>query len=353
MRKIRFEFGRRARGAAVAAVGTAIVLASALPGPACANDSTAHLAAGGLVLSRNDAIEMRSEDLFVSMDEVRVRYRFHNRTTKDMTTLVAFPLPNITAPSDVNNLVVPDPKADTNFLDFHTTVDGRPVTMQVEQRAFALGIDRTDLLKRLGLPIAPQNVAQGKLIGRLPDATQEKLREFGMIRYEEYSPGGPMQRVALPLWSARTTFYWKQTFPAGQDVTIEHRYKPSVGGSAQTSVGMDYQSTKMRAEYRERYCVDPPFLRAVRAMHRRYASRDGSGVISEYRLGYILKTGANWAGTIKRFHLTVDKGAADNLVSFCMDGARKVSPTRFEVTKTDFWPERDLDMLILTPPRRQ
>ena len=247
---------------------------------------------------------------------------------------------------------MPVSSADTNFLDFHTTVDGRPASMQVEQRAFALGIDRTDLLKRLGLPIAPHNAALGKLIVNLPAAAQKELRELGMIKYEEFGTGGPMVRVGRPLWSARTTFYWKQTFPAQQDVVIEHRYKPSVGGSAQTSVGAEYASEQTMQEYRERYCVDPGFLRAVRALHRRYPS-GGGGVISEYRLGYILKTGANWSGLIRHFHLTVDKGAPGNLVSFCMDGVRKVSPTRFEASRTDFWPQRDLDVLILTPPRRR
>ena len=335
------------------AVGAAIVGLSAMAGPALANNSSANLAAGGLVLSRNDAIEMRSEDLFVSMAEIRVRYRFHNRTDKDVTTLVAFPLPEITAPSDENNFSVPVLNADTNFLDFHTMVDGRPVAMQVEQRAFAVGVDRTDLLKRLGLPIAPHNAALGKLIVRLPAAAQRELRELGMIKYEEYGTGGAMQRVGQPLWSARTTYYWKQTFPARQDVVIKHSYKPSVGGSAQTSVGADYASERTREEYRDRYCVDAPFLRAVRSMRRRYPSQGGGNVISEYRLGYILKTGANWSGTIRRFHLTVDKGRPSNLVSFCMDGIRKLSPTRFEATKTDFWPERNLDVLILAPPRGQ
>lgn len=333
--------------AALTATGAALFMAMTA-GPARANDSTANLAAGGLVLSRNDAIEMQSEDLFISMDEVRVRYRFHNRTAKDVTTLFAFPLPDITAPSDANNFSVPVSTADTNFLDFHTTVDGAPVTMQVEQRAFAVGVDRTDLLKRLGLPVAPHNAALGKMIVALPAAAQRELRELGMIKYEEYGTGnGVMQRVGQPLWSARTTYYWKQTFPAGQDVVIEHRYKPSVGGSAQSSVGMDYESERTRAEYRERYCVDPGFLRAVRAMQRRYPAEGGGNVISEYRLGYILKTGANWSGTIRHFHLAVDKGSPSNLVSFCMDGVRKVSPTRFEATKTDFWPTRDLDVLIL------
>ena len=42
----------------------------------------------------------------------------------------------------------------------------------------------------------------------------------------------------------------------------------------------------------------------------------------------------------------VDKGAPGSLVSFCMDGVRKISPTQFEVRKTNFEPQRDLSILI-------
>jgi hypothetical protein len=44
----------------------------------------------------------------------------------------------------------------------------------------------------------------------------------------------------------------------------------------------------------------------------------------------------------------VDKGAPENLLSFCMDGVKKISPTQFEVRKTNFEPAKDLDILIAT-----
>lgn len=40
--------------------------------PAAANDSSAELAAGGLVLTRNDAVAMLAENLFISREAVRV-----------------------------------------------------------------------------------------------------------------------------------------------------------------------------------------------------------------------------------------------------------------------------------------
>ena len=54
------------------------------------------------------------------------------------------------------------------------------------------------------------------------------------------------------------------------------------------------------------------------------------------------------AEVTRRAKVTVDKGEPDRLVSLCMDGIKKVSPTRFEVIKTDYEPTRDLDLLFVT-----
>lgn len=332
--------------------GVAALCLAPMLGPAQANDSVAHLAAGGLVLSRTDAIEMRSEDLFVSTREIRVRYRFFNRTDKDVTTLVAFPLPDIRAPSEEDNFVIPEPGEATNFLAFRTTVDGKPVAMQVEQRAIALDVDRTALLEKLSLPIAPHSPVLPRLLAKLPEAAQDELRELGMLKDDAFDAGQGMTRHLRPLWSARTTYHWRQTFPAKQEIVVEHRYTPSVGGSAQTFVGPDYIDSATLRDYTDRYCIDDAFVRAAKAMHgRRGQNGDAQAIVTESRLEYVLTTGTNWAGAIHAFTLTVDKGAPENLVSFCMDGVRQVSPTRYEVTKTDFWPRRNLEVLILKPQR--
>ena len=68
---------------------------------------------------------------------------------------------------------------------------------------------------------------------------------------------------------------------------------------------------------------------------------------AEERIDYILRTGANWSGPIGQFHLTVDKGEPGSLVSFCGQGIKKTSDTKFEMSKTNFSPEGDLAVLIL------
>ena len=142
----------------------------------------------------------------------------------------------------------------------------------------------------------------------------------------------------------RTTFWWEQTFPAGREIAVSHTYKPVVGGS----VGLRFDPKTSPAEYAEyvkKYCMDKAFLDAAQKMDA--AAHKRNSLASEQRLAYVLTTGGNWAGNIGSFRLVVDKGQPDALVSFCGDGVKKISPTQFEMKKTDFFPDKDLNILLV------
>jgi Domain of unknown function (DUF4424) len=115
-----------------------------------ANDSTAELAAGGIVLVANPHIEMRSEDLFISTEEIRVRYVFFNSADKDITTLVAFPMPDVDMSHPDTDIPIPtqDPE---NLLDFSVAADGAAITPRLEQKVFAKGIEQSAVLRKLGV----------------------------------------------------------------------------------------------------------------------------------------------------------------------------------------------------------
>ena len=141
-----------------------------------------------------------------------------------------------------------------------------------------------------------------------------------------------------PAWELRTTYHWLQRFPAGKPVEIEHRYHPSVGATAGTLLGSDAADPDIA-----RYCVDPPLLAklgAAAAKERHF---------TENWVDYILVTGGSWKKPIGSFRLVVDKGRANDLVSFCGDGIRKIGPTQFEMRKTNWRPERNLSVLFLSP----
>jgi hypothetical protein len=325
---------------------TLLMLAACAAVPALANDTSAELATGGLLFVQNDNVEMRSEDLAISAKQVDVRYRFFNKSASDVTVLVAFPMPEVRIEEQDQNIAVPtqDP---VNLLGFATTVNGKPVKTQVEQHVFAAGIDRTQLLMSLGIPLAPHLAATNEALDRLPLDKWDGLVRVGLAEIEEYDIGKGMAKHLAARWGLRTTFYWEQTFAAKAETIVEHRYRPSVGGSVQTSLGSPSSAKEAwYDEYKRKYCLDSDFFATIDRL-RKAAKSEFGPPYAEERIDYILRTGANWSGPIGQFHLTIDKGDASSLVSFCGQGIRKTGDTKFEMTKSNFSPDGDLAVLIL------
>jgi hypothetical protein len=317
-----------------------------MAGSASANDSSAEIAAGGLVLTRSAEIDMVSEDLFVSADEVRIRYVFRNRTTRPVRTIVAFPMPD----NDLSLLRESDVAYPSGF---ETRVDGAPVRMEVERKAMLGGADHSALLTGLQVPIAddpdPALAVVPEGLNALAPADQARLVRLGLAAVEEYHLQTGIQRHLVPMWTVRETYHWEQTFPAGRDLIVEHRYKPGTGESAGTALTMaEFRSSAEGRRMIAEYCIDSDFLAGL----DRLARREGETmIIGEQRIGYVLTTGANWRAPIRDFRLVVDKGNAENLISFCAGPVRKIGPTRFEIRRSDWRPDRDLKLLILFPRR--
>ena len=319
-------------------------LLAALATPSRANDSSAALSTGGLTLTRNDVIEMDSEDLFISKQAIRVAYRFRNPTAATVTTLVAFPMPDIDVSGPEENVAIPteDP---ANFLDFRTRANGAPVVAQVEQKVFAGGVERTALLRDWGVPLNPHLRATGEALDRLSDDRKAQALKEGFAEKEEYDAGKGWETHLGPRWTLKTTWFWEQSFPPGETL-IEHAYTPSVGGSTGTSIaGPEWGKDEDSAAMTKRFCLDADFVASVERSRR--AAKADYAPLAEDRISYVLKTGANWAKPIRAFRLVVDKGLPENLISLCAPGIRKTSPTQFEWRRENFTPDRDLDVLIL------
>jgi hypothetical protein len=196
------------------------------------------------------------------------------------------------------------------------------------------------------VPIAPHLQSVRDALEKLPKAAQAKLRALDMTVDDDFDAGkGPEHHLA-PHWTLKTTYYWEQVFPARKTLHVEHSYKPSVGSTSGTGVEADwFRKSKEYAAYDKDYCLDPDFMAAVDRTKKQVGPN--AQAYWEKRIAYVLKTGANWKEPIGAFHLTVDKGRPDNLISFCMKGVTKTGPTRFEARRTNFTPTRDLSILIL------
>ena len=326
--------------AAVAATALAVA-------PASANDSTAALGAGGLTLTQSADVRMASEDLFISREQVRVRYSFVNDSGSPITTRVAFPLPEV----DLEELGETDlniPSEDpVNIVNFAVAVDGRPVRPELEQKAFFKGQDVTDVLRRTGAPLGYPGQDFNERLMRLPASAKQELAGRGLVDFSN--------DMAQAKWTIKNTFHWQQTFPSGRPLSVEHSYKPIVGGSFIPSTGFFENPAAYRSDdFGKRYCIDEGthagIAQRLRAEEKR--TRGQTALMMAWYVDYVLTTGRNWKGPIGQFRLTVDKGRADNIISFCMDGVRKTGPTTFVVEKRDFEPEQDLHILIVEPPQR-
>jgi hypothetical protein len=324
------------------------ILTCTLAGAAAANDSMAALGVGGLIFVTTDEVELLSEDLYVSSSEVRVTYEFRNNGSEDISTLVAFPMPDIIGKIE-EGVYLPSDDPENPF-GFATLFEGRPVDAELHQSVFANSIDYTKLLRRMGLPLNPQSDATYDAVQALSEADQMALAYSGLVYTMQFDAGQGWTADYVPVWTLKSAYSWEAVFPAGETVTVEHSYTPSIGGTVAVNFFSEpYEDYDPAAEYADKYCTDEPFLDAVR---RTLASPDDaySAPFTETWVTYIWSTGANWGGPVRDFRLVVDKENTENLVSFCWDGeVTKIGPTQFEARATDWWPPygRELEILVL------
>lgn len=319
-----------------------------LSAPALANDTMSQLGTGGLVFLTSQNVAMQSEDLTVSPEQVKVVYEFKNNGAEDEHALVSFPLPDITGDGDfMVSIPGEDPE---NLFGFTTTFDGEPVDVTLHQYVFAFGVDHTELLKGLGIPFAPFGAATTDALNALPAEDQQKLVHLGLVIPMEYDAGNGMQTDFTPVWTLKSTYTWEADFKAGATAEVVHTYKPSIGGTvAVTFLTEPSEGYDQAGDYKKRYCMDDSFVKTVEKTLPDPNERYGAP-FTESWISYIWSTGSNWSGPIGKFHLTIDKGLPQNLVSFCWDGeVTKTSPTTFEMNATDWYPpyERELEILIL------
>lgn len=321
-------------------------------GAALANDTTAQLGTGGLVFIRNEHVALKTEDLFVSPERIEVAYRFHNSSDRDQHVLVAFPLPDI-AGDPYTMTGIPDGPAD-NIFNFETSFDGKPVQATLHQYAFVSNIDYSAALKTLGIPLAPFGDATRKALLALPEPEKQRLADLGLVSRDEYRAGNGADMDMLPVWTLRSAYSWEAVFPAGRDAEVVHTYQPSIGGTVATTFvtaedGALPEGVRESFDlYQKKYCVDDAL---VATLKKRIVTQDGYRFVpyAEQWISYIWSTGANWAGPVEKFTLTVDKGDPASLVSFCGEGVKKTGPTTFQLTMTDWLPDsgRELEILIL------
>jgi Domain of unknown function (DUF4424) len=325
--------------------------------PALANDGFGGLAATGLTFGQTDAVAMEEEDLTIGIDRITVDYVFRNLTAADVTGEVIFPLP----PIHVGYLMesswnLPEDTGRENLVGFRAVVDGKEVAVSVDRIAVlepqweegrqlsfqydTPGTDVTADLERLGIPLSLDLAEVMDALAALTPKQQAEATKLGIATFD----GGYIYAG----WSVILRYHWTQTFPANAVVKVSHDYENRSGGGI---LSWSHPPEDYMQAVADQYCIDDGTSRALTKALARPPEADGQvySVGMSWNIAYVLRTANSWAGPIKRFKLTLDKGAPENIISLCAEGIKKTGPTTFVMEKTDFVPDRDLEILIAVP----
>lgn len=335
----------------------------ALAAPALANDGFGGLSATGLTFGQTSAIAMEEEELFIGPDRITVDYTFRNLTQQDVTGEVIFPLPPIGVWSLLESAWnLPDDPTRDNLVNFSATVDGRPVAVKIDRIAViepewqegrppaeqydTPGRDVTADLARFGLPLTLDYQAVSAALLALSPADRAAAKAAGIADYYEGDPAQGDPAEGFPLWSIVYRYHWTQTFPAGATLRVHHEYenRPAGGLFYLSDPPEDYQQYLI-----DLYCIDPGTAKAITKTLQRPGTDEYGNYGTALNISYVLRTANSWAGPIGKFRLTLDKGKPENVISLCADGVKKTGPTTFVIEKTDYTPDRDLDILLVQP----
>ena len=340
-----------------------LCLALCLATPALANDGFGGLSATGLTFDQTEAVAMEEEKLFIGIDKVGVDYVFRNTTDTDVTGEVIFPLPPVSVWSSYESMMnLPEDLSKEDLVDFTATVDGKPVTVTIDRIAVleapweegrplsqqydTPGRDVTAELQRFGLPLTLEVDRIREILLAMSPEDQAAATAAGIADFYEGDPAQNVTPDAYALWSIVTRYHWTQTFPAGKVLKISHSYtnRPPGGLFYWSDPPEEYQTYLV-----DQYCIDDGTSKAILKTLKNPEGTEFGDYGTSYNFSYVLRTANSWAGPIGKFTLTLDKGDPKNVISLCADGVKKTGPTTFVVEKTNYTPDRDLEVLIVQP----
>ena len=309
---------------------SAICFAAALAAtPALAQDEAPGVGyvATGPVFDLPAGMSVERLEVHISIYSVRLAYVF--KSAAHQTVHFSFALPEM--PVDANpDIAALDENSEAaglaadkpaNYLSLSVSVDGKKLAPGGHGRALLAGKDVTRQLLDAGVPLlsGPDGEPPWR---HLPPEVQTRLEASSLISGD------------TALWSYQASFEWDQSFEPGE-TRVEISYAPIFDYWSDINLDDFPGDSAARA-----YCIDD----GVRRAFLRKRSDD------LYTVTHLMGGSEGWRGPVGRYRLVVEKGAAANMVAFCPLAAKKISPTTFQWSATDFTPGPQLGVLFFVDP---
>jgi len=177
--------------------------------PVSANDSIASVGIGGITMDKTEAVSMVSEKLTIQIDRIDIHYTFMNRSNKDVSATVAFPLPPYEPCSD-GQYEVGSCQNEMGDLKFTVKLNGKPLPAPKSVEQIVVDDTMTDksaILTRFGLPRYTRDVDVKKILSLSPEK-QRELEKEGLIGWMR--------------WVSK--IFWTETSKIGSSGKPEPRY---------------------------------------------------------------------------------------------------------------------------------
>jgi Domain of unknown function (DUF4424)/YARHG domain len=306
--------------------------------------------ANGIVVRNERNIQIEREDLYIRSNRIEVAYIFRNDSDKDISSMVAFPIPlheygtRGDMPWDIEYPL---------HADFKVEVNGTPQKYDEYTRALINGKDFTDTLKRLNISIKDFNQSHwgGPFDHKFyeqNEAVKKKLTDAGVVVFEE-----PIEEehYPRPAWSVETTYFWHQIFPAKSTIQVTLSYKPNrshTQNPAQDKVTINRNKLidPKSSELSEVLCLNDE----LKKWEKKRKTRMFASVVD-----YILTTANHWKKPIKEFHLIIEadtRWAHNERVSTCFEQGqlKKITDYRYEATINNFEPKDEIGVYFISYP---
>lgn len=327
------------------------------------NEYVASLGVSGLTVQKNKHVQMMEEILKIDFSLVDVTYIYKNHSNKVQKLLMGFPLP---AYSQCQPKIRYDLWQLPDF-NFRTTINGKVVGDWKTHKVSSFDTDTlTEVGKELNLPENWWKAGFCKAWRRKNEISLELVRKI--IQYT----GGESEINGSPFF----TILREQTFQPKETVIVRHRYKPITGGQNHFRAYDMMQLIKLNGKMRRssNFSDTLDFREAIGCKNKPHDTLDNA--LAEYEqlprddgwygwdafrlryLSYILKTGKNWAGPIKKFRLEIGLPMGSehpthiNILYHCIDGLERQPDGRYVLEAEDYIPTQNLHFKFATIPIR-
>lgn len=311
----------------LAAIAVAAVLA---PVPALGEYAGRDIgyAATGPVFDLPAGVSVERLDVHISIYSVRLAYVF--KTSTRQTIHFSFAMPDMPVDASPDIAVLDEEsetaglKADTqpaNYMSLSVSLNGRELALTGQGRALIEGKDVTRQLLDAGVPLLTG--PDGDPIWRkLPPEKQTLLQGSGLMSDD------------TALWTYQADFAWDTVLAPGEtrveaSYTPLSRYWSDINRDYFPEIAADGSATRA-------YCIDGAVRRAFLSGNHHYELYTVTHLAPRY----------GWRGPARRYRLEVDKHHLTDFVAFCPPDAKKISPTRFEWTATNYTPDGETGVLF-------